>query len=52
MHQARRILNLARLAWHTVFFAIVHSVVVENEKTNRGRQISMTAIRIDRSHKI
>ena len=44
--------TLARLAWHTVFFAIVHSVVVENEKTNRGRQISMAAIRIDRSHEI
>jgi len=47
-----RTLYFARIALRNTVFAILQPIVVENKKADRGRQVAVTTIGVDRSHEI
>jgi hypothetical protein len=51
MHNPRT-WHLARFALRDAVLTILKPIMVENKKANRGRQVAMAAIGVDRSHEI
>jgi hypothetical protein len=47
-----RTLYFARVALRNAVFAVLQPIVVENKKADRGRQVTVPTIGVDRSHEI